>query len=443
MKIPCALTIAGSDSGGGAGIQADIKTFAVLGVHGLSVLTALTAQNTRGVLDILEVPAEFVRSQLCAVLSDFEVVWAKTGMLYNREIIATVRREANRHGLKLVVDPVMVSTTGHRLIEEGILDELKRLISISRLVTPNVSEAEALSGMRIRSPEDAERAAREILRIGAEAVLLKGGHLRGRRIVDIFARGRRVERLEEERLPVDRLHGTGCTLSAAVTAELAKGKSLPEAVKLARHFVHSAIEHSLEVGGGARPVNQMARLWMEAERGRLIEEVWIAAKLLESCKEFADLIPEVGTNIAAVLPGARRSDQTIGLSGRIVRVAGRPFVTGFPQAGGSEHVANFVLTAHRLDPRMRAGMNIRFSEEVLVACKKLGLSVGSFNREREPPGVKTMVWGIEEVHRKVGKVPDVVFDRGGVGKEPMVRLLGGSPLEVAQLAIKIARMIKG
>ncbi len=443
MKVPCALTIAGSDSGGGAGIQADLKTFAALGVHGLSVVTALTAQNTRGVIDILEVPAEFVRSQLRAVLSDFEVVWAKTGMLYSRETIATVRREANRHGLKLVVDPVMVSTTGHRLIGEGVLDELKRLISVSHLVTPNVSEAEALSGMRIRSPEDAERAAGEILRMGARAVLLKGGHLRGRRIVDIFARGRRIERLEEKRLPADLLHGTGCTLSAAVTAELAKGKPLLEAVRSARSFVRSAIERALEVGGGARPVNQMAHLWLEAERGRLMEEVWTAAKLLESCREFADLIPEVGTNLAAVLPGARGPDQTIGLSGRIIRVAGRPLVTGFPQAGGSEHVANFVLTAHRLDPGIRAGMNIRFSEEVIAACRRLGLSVGSFSREREPPGVKTMVWGIEEVHRKLGRVPDVVFDRGGVGKEPMVRLLGRSPLEVARLAIKIARMIKG
>lgn len=441
MKIPCALTIAGSDSGGGAGVQADLKTFAGLGVHGLSVITALTAQNTLGVQAIFEVPPDFVEAQLESVLSDFDVTWGKTGMLYGPEIVRLVRAAAERHGLRLVVDPVMVSTTGHPLMRRESLGELERLISVAEIVTPNVAEAEVLSGLRIRSVADAEKAAREILRTGVRAVLIKGGHLRTKNAVDVFATRGRTERLVGPRLPARRLHGAGCSLSAAIAAELAKGRELLEAVRSAKDFVRRAIESALEVGRGAAPVNPLAPLLEEAERGRLMEEVWSAAKLLESEPAFAKLIPEVGVNIAAVPAGAKERSHVIGLSGRIVKVSGRPRLTGFPEAGGSEHVANFVLTAHRLDPSIRAGMNVKFSEEIVRACRRMGLEVGSFDRRREPRGVKTMVWGVEEAARKAGRVPRIIFDRGGPGKEPMVRILGSSPLEVAEIAVSIARLL--
>lgn len=184
MKLPCALTIAGSDSGGGAGIQADIKTFAALGVHGLCVITAVTAQNTLGVDATFDLPPEFVTRQLDSVIRDFEVRFAKIGMLSNAGIIRAVDRGTRRYGLKLVVDPLMISATGSPLLREDAVDELKGLISRAELITPNLLEAERLSGMRIRSRAGMKRAARKIAKLGPRAVLIKGGPLlcSGRRV---------------------------------------------------------------------------------------------------------------------------------------------------------------------------------------------------------------------------------------------------------------------
>ena len=189
------------------------------------------------------------------------------------------------------------------------------------------------------------------------------------------------------------------------------------------------------------PVNQMAALFLSAEKGHALEEVWRAAQLLAGDLEFVKLLPEVGSNIVMALPGGEKTSDVIGLSGRIVRVGDRARLTGFPKLGGSEHVANLVLTAMRHNRRIRAGLNIRFSEDILRACKKLGLSVSGFDRGKEPRGVKTMVWGTERVIEKARKVPQVIFDRGAPGKEAMIRLLGGSPTEVAEVALRVARNV--
>ncbi|MCS7131835.1 MAG: bifunctional hydroxymethylpyrimidine kinase/phosphomethylpyrimidine kinase, partial [Hadesarchaea archaeon] len=213
------------------------------------------------------------------------------------------------------------------------------------------------------------------------------------------------------------------------------------AVEDARDFIAKAVEGKLDVGKGVKPVNPMMPLLLDAERWRALQDVWAAAQLLASTPEFAKLIPEVGTNIAVVPLGAKALSEVIGLSGRIIRVEGGPRLTGFPTLGGSEHVANIALTASRYDPQIRAAMNLRFSEGVLRACRKLGLTIASFDRSREPPGVKTMIWGTERAIRRAGRVPNVIFDRGGRGKEAMVRLLGRSAMEVARLAIKIAKIV--
>lgn len=441
MQLPCALTIAGSDSGGGAGIQADLKTFAALGVHGLCVITAVTAQNTRGVEAVFELPHEFVTKQLDAVMRDFKVEWAKTGMLSNSDIIKSVEVGVKRYGIRLVVDPVMTSTTGAPLLREGAFESLLNLISRAELVTPNVPEAEKLSGIRIKTLVDARRAAREISKLGPKVVLIKGGHLRGREVVDLVYMNGKFSEFRGPRVKGEPTHGTGCSFSAALTAELAKGASIQVAIDRARRFVASAIGGRLKVGKGTMPVNPMAALLLNAEKGRVIEDVWTAAKLLVPNSKFSELLPEVGSNIAMALPGAKRASDVVGLSGRIVRVEGRACLTGYPELGGSEHVANIVLAAMRRDPRIRAALNVKFSEEILRACRKLKLSVVGFDRSNEPRGVKTMIWGTEHAIKKAGRVPNVIFDRGAVGKEAMVRLLGTSATEVAELALRIARMV--
>lgn len=180
---------------------------------------------------------------------------------------------------------------------------------------------------------------------------------------------------------------------------------------------------------------------IDAEQGRAMRDVWEAAKLLAGDRRFAKLLPEVGTNIVRAPAWAKEPSDVIGLSGRIVRAGDEPRLAGFPTPGGSEHVANLVLTAMRHDPMVRAGLNIRFSDDILEACRRLGLCISSFEREGEPEGVKTMRWGAEQAIGRAGRVPDVIFDRGAEGKEAMVRLLGKSATELAELALRIARLL--
>lgn len=442
MKVPCVLTIAGSDSGGGAGLQADIKTMAALGVHGLCAITAVTAQNTRRVAAVMELPPEFVAKQIDTVMEDFEVKFAKTGMLSNADIISTVIDRVRRYRLRVVVDPIIISASGSPLLREDALPMMEHLISNAELVTPNVYEAQKLSGLKIRSISDMKRAAKKIYELGPRAVLIKGGHLTKKTVTDVLYCKDGFEEFSGPRITEETTHGTGCSLSSAIAAELAKGATLQAAIANARDFVAQAIRDRLKVGSGVVPINQMAGIFRAAETARAIGEVWKAARLLVKSPQFVKLIPEVGTNIAMALPGATSRSEVVGLSGRIVRSGDGAVLTGFPELGGSEHVAHIVLTANKHDPSIRAAMNIRFSHEILQACKSLGLSMSSFNRAEEPRGVKTMEWGTEQAIKKIGKIPQVIFDRGGPGKEAMIRLLGAAPSDIASLALKIAEKVR-
>lgn len=443
MKVPCALTIAGTDSGGGAGIAADLKTFAVFGVHGLCVVTAVTAQNTRSVDATFELPPKFVTQQLDTIMRDFKVEWAKTGMLSNAGIIRAVEAGTKKYKFRLVVDPVIAAATGASLLRREATNALIKLLASAELVIPNVPEAERLCGIKIRSAGDMRKAARAISKLGPRTVLIKGGHLRGKEITDLLYVDGKFKEFKGPRITNESTHGTGCSFSAAITAELARGAALHEAIVNARKFIEEAIKGRLTVGNGVKPVNQMSALFLSAEKSRSFEEVWRAAKMLVDDPKFVRLLPEVGSNLAMALPGAKTTSEVIGLSGRIVRSGRKAHLTGFPELGGSEHVANIVLTAMSYDPRIRAGLNIKFSPEILRACRKLGLTISTFERRKEPRGTKTMRWGTEQAIKKIGKVPQVIFDRGVPGKEAMVRILETSPLRVTGIALRLANEVEG
>lgn len=261
-----ALTIAGSDSGGGAGIQADLKTFAALGVYGMSALTAITAQNTVGVQGVFELPADFVGLQIDSVVTDIGVDAVKTGMLANAEIIAVVAAKVREHDLpNLVVDPVMVAKSGDALLREDARETLVReLIPLAKVLTPNLHEARALSGIEIESLEEMREAARAIHELGAQNVVVKGGHLPGSgESVDILYDGRDFIEFTAPRIETRNTHGTGCTFASAIAAELAKGKSVPEAVRAAKEFITMALRHSLPLGRGHGPTNHFAALYQK------------------------------------------------------------------------------------------------------------------------------------------------------------------------------------
>jgi hydroxymethylpyrimidine/phosphomethylpyrimidine kinase len=253
---PKVLTIAGSDSGAGAGIQADLKTFAALGVYGTCAITAVTAQNTQEVVAIAEVPEEVVAAQIDAVLEDIGADAAKTGMLSSASIIATVADRLEAWGVSnLVVDPVMVAKTGDRLLQIDAIDELRStLLPLALVVTPNLPEAEVLSGLTIRTDEDARQAAAAIAALGPRFVVVKGGH-RLDSPIDIVYDGRDYVELPAERIETPNTHGTGCTLSAAIAAYLARGAAPLEAIAAAKDYVTAALLASYRVGHGHSPVN--------------------------------------------------------------------------------------------------------------------------------------------------------------------------------------------
>jgi hydroxymethylpyrimidine/phosphomethylpyrimidine kinase len=260
VKLPVALTIAGSDSGGGAGIQADLKTFAAMGVHGTSAVTAITAQNTVAVTDILELPVTLIAAQIAAVVDDIGVQGAKTGMLSSSAIIEAVAKAVERHAIRnLVVDPVMVAKGGARLLREDAVDALRsRLLPLAAVITPNLPEAEVLLGRPVRSLDERRGAARELVAMGARAAVVKGGHSETD-VTDVYWDGIHMVELGGERVHTANTHGSGCVFSAAITAGLARGSDPLSAVRDAKDFIGGAIAASLELGRGHGPVNPMFR----------------------------------------------------------------------------------------------------------------------------------------------------------------------------------------
>lgn len=262
MKIYKALTIAGSDSGAGAGIQADLKTFAAFGVYGTSVITAITAQNTVGVTKILELAPDLVAAQIDAVIQDIGTHALKTGMLANSAIIEVVANKIREHRLQnLVVDPVMVAKSGDLLLRRDAIEALRsRLIPLAMVATPNLPEAEQLTGIQGTGMREIKEAARQIVAMGAGSVVIKGGHRRGP-ATDLFYDGKQFREISAARIRTPHTHGTGCTFSAAIAASLAKGEELEKAVLQAKRYITEAIRKGFAIGSGHSPVHHFYRFW--------------------------------------------------------------------------------------------------------------------------------------------------------------------------------------
>ena len=251
------LTIAGSDSGGGAGIQADLKAMSANGTFAMSVITSITAQNTKGVTAIYDLPDTIIEAQIDAIFDDFEVAAVKTGMLSTATTTALVGRKMKQYGVtKLVVDPVMVSKSGHELLQPNAIDWLKQdLIPLAYLLTPNIPEAERLTGLTIRSLPEAREAAKALHKLGCQHVLIKGGHLLERPATDLLYDGRFFRMYKGEFIDTTTTHGTGCTYASAIAAQLALGKPIADAIETAKTYTTSAIRHGLSIGHGHGPTN--------------------------------------------------------------------------------------------------------------------------------------------------------------------------------------------
>ncbi|MBW2094014.1 MAG: bifunctional hydroxymethylpyrimidine kinase/phosphomethylpyrimidine kinase, partial [Deltaproteobacteria bacterium] len=343
----------------------------------------------------------------------------------------------------LVVDPVMVAKSGDVLLSEEARTTIKEvLLPLAHVVTPNLPEASELCGFPVENLEAMKEAAKKIHQLGPRHVLVKGGHLEGN-AVDILFDGKDFLTFDAPRLGNRNTHGTGCTFSAALTTFLAQGSTVSEATDRAKAFITRAIALGLDFGAGHGPTNHYAHVLRFREREEVLRQLKQAVEKIVHTPVGA-LIPEIRSNLGFALPGALGPDEVAAIPGRISQVEEWPVICRDPAFGASHHIAKVILAAMKYDPQSRSAMDIRYSEQLVKVCRDLGLQVASFDRSEEPQEVKaregsTLEWGTQRAIRNFGQIPDVIYDRGEVGKEPVIRVLGKTPGEVVKKVLMIAK----
>jgi len=414
-----ALTVAGSDSIGGAGIQVDIKAMSVVGVHATSVITAVTAQNTQGVDGIFPMPVDFIQAQLESVLKDCDIKAVKTGMLYSAEIVETVADILEDHEVPLIVDPVMVSGTGCALCDDDLVKALKKkLIPICELVTPNKHEAEALAGMSIRNEDDITLACELIGKQGS-SVLFKGGHLKGPKVVDYLYLSSEFNKLEYPRLNKAG-HGSGCCLSAFITANMAKGLDIVNAVMKSRDLIQESIASQYAIGKGDVVVNPMVKLKGESDKFKILDAIDGAAeKIINIVPD--EFVPKGGMNIAYALKDAAGPEEIAAIDRRLVVHNGLLKKNGPAKFGAAEHLSYILLEIMKHDPKSRCIMSLAYRDDIINIMEEVGMTAVSVDMQKDK---------ISEATSKAigiaGGIPDAIVDKGSK-KDRMIRLIARNP----------------
>ncbi|MDI6708198.1 MAG: bifunctional hydroxymethylpyrimidine kinase/phosphomethylpyrimidine kinase [Candidatus Thermoplasmatota archaeon] len=433
------LAIGGSDSSSGAGIQADLKTFSMLGLHCATVITCITAQSTETIKKIYPLPVEAIAEQFDTVIKDMDIQYVKTGMLHSAEIVKLVAEKISKYNLKAVVDPVMKSTTNIKLVEQNFINSLRKyLIPETFILMPNLYEASTIIGKEVKNICDMELACKELYKSGAKYIIIKGGHLE-KEAVDILYDGKNFKRYSSPKL-IAKAHGSGCSYSALITGLIAKDLKIENAIENAKNLITKMILASYKPGKGVDVVSQYAIVEDDVEKYRVLKELkegveWVKENLP------LQLAPEVGINFVYALPNATSLQDVCGIEGRMVKVGNRLKRVGKIEFGKSKHIATAVLTAMRYDKSIRSAMNIKYSEEILERARASRLKISSFDRSKEPQEEKisTMEWGTSSAIKKAGFVPDIIYDKGALGKEAMIRILGKSPKDVTLKLLKLSR----
>lgn len=448
MTNSVALTIAGSDSSGGAGVQADLKAFSTINVHGTAVITNITAQNTKQVTGVLPVKKDMIELQLQTLLKDLPIAAAKTGMLYTEDIIETIAKQFKKSTIPLVVDPVLISTTGGALADLSFISAItQRLLPYSTVIAPNMYEAEQLTGLEILSVQDMHEACLQLHKTGCQYCVVTGGHGKGKLAVDVLYDGSTFYELSLPSHPRKKAHGSGCTFSALITGFLAQGYDPVHAVTKAKYLVWSMIREGYRISSGV-DILQSHPCHFIPETIHKLEDVHIWMKVADAVDNLLDFLPaslvaEVGMNIGFARKNAKDFRDVCALDGRIVKTKKKIHKSGQLCFGGSKHVANIVLAAMSKEPAIRSAANLRFSKQLVQACEKAQFSIGKFDRTDEPKkSVSTMEWGTVYAFEHSQKTPDVIYDNGGIGKEPMVRVLGTDPSVVISKIHTILSFLK-
>jgi hydroxymethylpyrimidine/phosphomethylpyrimidine kinase len=431
VSPPVVCTIAGSDSGGGAGIQADLKTIEAGGAFGTSVVTSVTAQNTTGVESTHILPIEEIEAQADAVFDDFEVAAVKMGMLATSEIIDLVRERVAATDAPAVVDPVMVATSGDRLLEAEAEAAYEELVGESTLVTPNTDEAEVLTGVEVTDSARAQQAGEALVEMGADAALVKGGHVPGDDVVDVLVTGDTVETVRHPRVDTEATHGSGCTLSSAIATRLAYGDDVSTAVRTGIDLLARAVRYNVDVGEGPGAVHHMVAVRDRAERQPTAERVAeLVAQFVR--RDVSRLVPETGMNVVGATPYAEVRTECAAVDGKLVATLDGVAATRGVRFGASTRVADTLLAAREFDVDLQFAASCRLDDATEAALDVLDGAVAEYEgteRASEP--------AIGDALAATDGRPGALLDRGGKGRAGAITLLAPDSATLADQVVTL------
>ena len=421
------LTIGGSDTSSGAGIQSDIKTFSDFNAYGFTVITAITSQNTKHISNIEPVSTKSLKTQLDSILSDFHIDGIKIGMVYNSDIIKIIHKKFRNSHIPIIVDPIIKSTTGTTLLKKDALNDYRKMIiPLADVITPNKYESKILSGI-----SNVKKAAQKLQTLGAKSVIITGALKSKGKISDFILDGDKEYFITGKIIPITN-HGSGCNYSASIAVSLAKQNTLRYAVKTAKNYVYNSIKNSKNIGKGVRITHQK----ISAEKLELLKSI----NDFKRIKNVHKIIPECQTNFVLSKKRPKTVRDVLGVSGRLVKSGKEVLTAGEIIYGGSHHVGTAVIEVSKKFPSIRSGLNIKFDSKIISKAKSCGLVVLNYDRNEEPKKSKrkegsSIKWGINNTLKI--KSPDVIYHKGDVGKEPMILVFGETPNDVMKKLSKI------
>jgi len=416
------LSIGGSDPSSGAGIQSDIKTFENHGVYGFTVITAITSQNTKKISKILPISSKIIKSQLESVLSDFQIDSIKIGMMYNSSIIKAVHVMIKNQKCPIVVDPIIESTTKAILLKKSaITDYKKMIIPLATIITPNKRESKILSGC-----SKVDDAARGLQELGARNVIITG-YRESERVIEDFVmesdsnyilKGKKIKMIN---------HGSGCNYSASITASLARKKSIHEAANIAKEYVYQSIKNSKDLGKGIKITYK--------KNSEIQKQLSLSIIDFQNIKNISKFIPECQTNFVFSKNKPKNIKNVLGISGRLVKSGNSVIQAGDLVFGGSQHVATALIEVSKKFPDIRSAINIKYEPKLITKAKKRKMSVLTYNRKKESKNSKlkensSISWGVSSCLKS--EMPDIIYHKGDLGKEPMIIVFGNTPTEVVK-----------
>ena len=426
------LSIGGSDPSSGAGIQSDVKTFTALNAHCLTVITAITSQNTSSFGMIEPVSQKILKNQLDSIMLDFKIDGIKIGMVYNSQIIKILYQKLKKLEMPIVIDPVIKSTTGGILIEKSAINDFQKfIIPLATVITPNKFEAEILSKTKISEKNTPEKIAKILQKMGAKNVVITGIQTKNNQISDFIQEKEDKYCISNNKISKIN-HGSGCNYSAAMIFALANKKNIKESVKFAKEFTYNSIKNAKRFGKGIAITDIQDNINVELTH---------AINKFIKIKNIYKNIPECQTNFVYSKQKPKSTKDILAISGRIVKTGNKVTVAGNLMYGGSKHVATALLIMNKKFPQICSAINLKYQNQTISKIKKSKLLVSNYDRNKEPKSIKfkesTIKWGINSAIKNSIKDLDIVYHKGDFGKEPMIIVFGKTPKDVLEKISKI------